>query len=123
MTSSLQAYLGRLIAAAPPVPPELAAELRAIMWDWLGSPPGPLPLPPSGAVPAGRDVGEQVLGLLDIPQAARYLAVSERTARRLVSSGQLKTVRIGRAVRIAPEDLAAFVESLRRDVASPGSPQ
>jgi excisionase family DNA binding protein len=64
------------------------------------------------------DVGIESLGLLKVPQVAEYLGVSERTVRRLISSGQLKSVKVGRAVRIVPEDLAAYVESLRQGTAT-----
>jgi excisionase family DNA binding protein len=59
-------------------------------------PPGHLPCM-SG--PRYIDVGLESLGLLTVEQVAGRLTVSERTVRRLISSGQLKTVRIGRAVR------------------------
>ena len=48
--------------------------------------------------------------LLTLRSAARALAVSERTVRRLVTAGTLPHVRIGRAVRITPEDLATWID-------------
>jgi excisionase family DNA binding protein len=57
------------------------------------------------------DVGLESFGLLKVPQAAGRLAVSERTVRRLIASGELKSVRIGNAIHIVPEDLTAFVEN------------
>lgn len=48
--------------------------------------------------------------LVTTKAAARWLAVSERTLWTLAQTGQIPSVRIGRAVRFDPEDLAAFVE-------------
>lgn len=49
--------------------------------------------------------------LLTIAQAARQLAVNARTVRRLLDRGDLPSVRIGRAVRIASASLSAYVDS------------
>jgi excisionase family DNA binding protein len=46
-------------------------------------------------------------------EAARLLAVSPRTLWALTARGELPCVRIGRAVRYAAADLAAYVERLR----------
>jgi excisionase family DNA binding protein len=48
-------------------------------------------------------------------EAARKLAVSSRTVRRLVASGELPRVEIGGCSRIATADLEAFAEGLRRE--------
>jgi excisionase family DNA binding protein len=48
-------------------------------------------------------------------EAARKLAVSSRTVRRLVASGELPRVDIGGCSRIATADLEAFAEGLRRE--------
>lgn len=48
-------------------------------------------------------------------EAARKLAVSSRTVRRLVASGELPRVDIGGCSRIATADLEAFTEGLRRE--------
>ncbi|MGH3222559.1 MAG: helix-turn-helix domain-containing protein [Streptosporangiaceae bacterium] len=63
--------------------------------------------------PGCIDVGLDSLRLLTVPQVADLLSVSSKTVRRLISSGELKSVRIGTAVRIAPEDLAAYIAALR----------
>jgi excisionase family DNA binding protein len=47
--------------------------------------------------------------------AARRLAVSSRTVRRLVANGELPRVEIGGCSRIATADLEAFAEGLRRE--------
>ena len=59
--------------------------------------------PPTPAVPSGR--------LLRIPDAAARLAVSPRTVRRMIASGRLPAVRLGRVVRLREEDLAALLAS------------
>lgn len=48
--------------------------------------------------------------LLTIPQAATLLAVSVFTVRRMVWRGDLRSVRLGRVVRIRRDDLSAFVD-------------
>lgn len=45
------------------------------------------------------------------PNAAAYLAVSERTLVRLVAAGKLAVVRIGRLAHFDERDLEEFVES------------
>jgi excisionase family DNA binding protein len=51
-------------------------------------------------------------------EAARKLAVSSRTVRRLVANGELPRVMIGGCTRIAVADLEAFTEGLRRERAA-----
>ncbi len=52
--------------------------------------------------------------LLTPQQAADALAISARTLWSLTERGEVPAVRIGRAVRYAPADLAAYVESRAR---------
>ena len=59
------------------------------------------------------DVGPDALQLLEVPQVADLLGVSSRTVRRLVYSGKLSSVKIGKLLRISPEDLAAYIARLR----------
>ena len=47
--------------------------------------------------------------LLTVPEAAAVLAIGRTTLYELVGTGQLATVRIGRAVRIPRAELEAFV--------------
>lgn len=47
--------------------------------------------------------------LLTLEDACERLQVSEATIRRLVKDGELRVVRIGRAIRVRPEDLDAFI--------------
>ena len=61
-------------------------------------------------VPAGKAVSPL---LVDSRTAAKLLAVSERTLWSLTASGEVRCVRIGRAVRYAISDLSAYVERLR----------
>lgn len=49
--------------------------------------------------------------LLKVTDVAERLSVSVTTVRRLIDKGKLQTVRIGRSVRIRPEDLEAYIES------------
>lgn len=51
--------------------------------------------------------------LITIPEAAELLGISRSHAYdELVAKGLLPTVRIGRAVRVRPEDVEALVERL-----------
>jgi excisionase family DNA binding protein len=52
--------------------------------------------------------------LLTLGEAADQLRVGERTVRRYTSSGQLRTVRLGAAVRVHSQDLADFLDNLRQ---------
>jgi len=49
--------------------------------------------------------------LLTLQQVADRLQVSISTVRRLVDAGELRAVRIGRNLRVRPEDLAAYIEA------------
>ncbi len=52
------------------------------------------------------------VGAFTLPQVARMLAVSKRTLEREIARGKLKVVRIGRCVRIRPDDLAVYSSGL-----------
>lgn len=56
------------------------------------------------------DTATQADRLLRLDEAAEALQVSDSTIRRLVRDKELKVVRIGRAVRVRPEDLEAFIQ-------------
>lgn len=47
-------------------------------------------------------VGEDESGLLRVPQVARMLGVSEVTVWRLVGSGELESIKVGRSRKIDP---------------------
>ena len=53
--------------------------------------------------------------LLTLQQVADRLQVSMSTVRRLVAAGRLKTVRIGRNLRVRPDDLAAYIKEAAHD--------
>jgi excisionase family DNA binding protein len=61
-----------------------------------------------------------VADYVKLPEVARRLDVSEKTARRMVKAGKLPAMFIGGAYRVSEEDLAAFLESSRVD---PGKAQ
>ena len=52
--------------------------------------------------------------LLKPSEAAVFLAVSERTVKRLTARGELPHVRVGRSMRFVLEDLLAYVARQRR---------
>ena len=47
--------------------------------------------------------------LLTISEAAEYLAISERSIKRLIARGHLPCIRVGSALRFAFADLEAFI--------------
>jgi excisionase family DNA binding protein len=51
--------------------------------------------------------------LLTSRQAARMLAISERTLWSLTKDGQIPAVRFGRSVRYDPRDLNAWIQSAK----------
>jgi len=51
--------------------------------------------------------------LLTFNDVAEALAISPRSVRRLAEAGAFPIVRVGRLVRVAPEDLQAFVARSR----------
>jgi excisionase family DNA binding protein len=58
--------------------------------------------------------------LLTPAEAAQRIGVNVETVRRAVRSGALPAARIGRAVRIAEDDLATWLEGGRRRKRTPG---
>jgi excisionase family DNA binding protein len=53
--------------------------------------------------------------LFTVEQAARSLAISKRTLSRLIAGGVFPPpLKIGRSSRVAREDIAAYLEQLRR---------
>jgi excisionase family DNA binding protein len=53
--------------------------------------------------------------LLRIQQVSETLSVSSSMAFKLVATGQLRSIRIGRAIRIRPADLEAYIEQAARE--------
>ena len=52
--------------------------------------------------------------LLDVNQAAKTLCVSPRTVWTLTNKGVLPSVKIGRRVLYAPDDIRAFIDISRQ---------
>jgi excisionase family DNA binding protein len=50
--------------------------------------------------------------LLTIAQVAERFSVSERTVWRLISTGELVAIRLGRLIRIPVENLNAYIDGL-----------
>jgi excisionase family DNA binding protein len=48
--------------------------------------------------------------LLTASEVAEILNISVRSVRRMIDDGRLSVVRIGRAVRVRPEAIAALIE-------------
>jgi excisionase family DNA binding protein len=53
--------------------------------------------------------------LLRIEEIADRLSVSRSMAWKLIALGQIRSLRIGRAVRVRPKDLEAFIADAGRD--------
>jgi excisionase family DNA binding protein len=74
----------------------------------------PEPWPRSAVRDAGTaDAGVDALGLLTVPEVANLLRLSEETVWRHMRSGEIESIKVGRARRITREALAAFVGSLK----------
>ena len=54
-----------------------------------------------------------VARLLLIDEVAEGLGVSTRTVRRLIARRELVACRLGRSVRVHPDDLAAYIDRRR----------
>jgi len=64
---------------------------------------------PVSREPASRAPTRRPSRLLSVPETADQLGISEKSVRRAVTRGDLVAHRIGRLLRIAEDDLAAFV--------------
>ena len=51
--------------------------------------------------------------LMTLDEAAERLLVSRRTVERAIAAGRLSRIKIGKAVRIHPDDLDAYVSDCR----------
>ncbi len=58
---------------------------------------------------SGQSYSKAHGALLSVANVAEALSVSERTVRRLLASGELSVVRLGRSVRIRQLDLDAYI--------------
>jgi excisionase family DNA binding protein len=62
--------------------------------------------------------------LVTIPEAARTLSISKRTLERLIAAGQFpRPLKIGRASRVALDDIKIYLDHLRHGRASVGAKQ
>lgn len=59
--------------------------------------------------PTADAAGASARPLLTVERAAFLASVSEATIRRAIRDGRLASIRIGRSVRIRPDDLEAFL--------------
>ena len=57
--------------------------------------------------------GAGLLPLLEVAHAAHRLGFSQEQVRRLIRTGALPAIRIGKRWRIDPHDLVAFIEAHR----------
>lgn len=62
----------------------------------------------------------QPIALLTLRQAAAYMGLSVHTLRQWVSQRRIPFVKLGRAVRFNPADLAAFITAHTRPVERDG---
>ena len=52
--------------------------------------------------------------LLRLPEVAERLAIGRSTLYEMIGTGEVPTIKIGRAVRVHEEDLFEYVEGLRK---------
>jgi len=50
------------------------------------------------------------INLLRLPEVAERLQVSLPTVRRMVKDGRIKSVRVGRVIRVRPIDLESYIQ-------------
>jgi excisionase family DNA binding protein len=59
------------------------------------------------SIPQDRRSGD----LMTVPETASRLRVSTKTVRRVIARGELHAVRIGRAIRIHPEEIERLIKA------------
>ena len=81
------------------------------VYPHLDSPVWPIRVVPveSGQSMSGPSNSKIHGALLSVAGVAEALAVSERTVRRMIASGEVPIVRLGRSVRIRQIDLDALI--------------
>lgn len=62
-----------------------------------------------------RETGQEAMRFLTVSEVAKTLRVSNMTVYRLVNSGQLDAVRVGRSYRIRDSDLQRYLEQRYMD--------
>lgn len=60
--------------------------------------------------------------LLSCEEVARLLAISTSSVYTLIASGRLTSIRIGRAIRVSPDDLESFIRQRRSSKLEPVRP-
>ena len=55
----------------------------------------------------------ELIDLFSIKEVAAYLKVSQRLVRRMIASGELEAMKVGREWRIPMDTIAAWVENNR----------
>jgi excisionase family DNA binding protein len=100
-----------------PSPPEgkpAARRVQEIWWRMSSSPKSGRPVPPAEPVPADAPLSQ--VKFLTVAEVAALMRVSKMTVYRLVHSGELTAVRVGRSFRV-PEKAVhdylrdAFIEA------------
>jgi excisionase family DNA binding protein len=71
--------------------------------DWIYEPPAPVK---SSAATTATSPSQDLL--LTVPEVAAILRLSTRTISRLINRGELRAVRIGRAIRIRKDDISTI---------------
>jgi excisionase family DNA binding protein len=56
-----------------------------------------------------KGTNENLSAVFRVREVARTLQISDRSARRLIASGELPSIRIGRCRRVSASALAAFI--------------
>lgn len=81
-------------STAPPRAPWGDAQLP----DWVNAPAEKIDRPKPALL--------AVDALLTVDEVAAYLRVSTKTVRRQIASGHISAIRIGRSIRVSPDELA-----------------
>ncbi len=73
---------------------------KAQLPDWVHEPAAQVDRPKSALL--------SVDTLLTVDEVAAYLRVSTKTVRRQIIAGHIQAIRIGRSIRVSPEELACL---------------
>lgn len=68
---------------------------------------------PSSPAPRRSASARPPAKLLTVHQAAEMLSVCDKTVRRLITSEALRSLRVGRAIRISEDDLNLYLATCR----------
>jgi excisionase family DNA binding protein len=106
LLDALRIYEGRLMGSGQRLPSGVL-EIRAVAERSVRA----LTVQPSEEVVDRADTGG-VTQLLTIRDVAFALQASDSTVKRLVASGELTSVHVGRSLRVRPGDLQEYINSL-----------